>query len=154
MGNGYLYVRRNGRAFAVHRLVTATFLGQPASADLDVNHKDGNRCNNNLENLEYVTRSENIRHAYQLRVGHQRSRGRCKMVQGRPIGSSAEEPWHLFTSMKEAVRETGAQSHLISKLCQGQDQKVKSASWEFKLFVEEPLPGEEWRPVTPAILEG
>lgn len=45
----------------VHRLVTQTFLGD--AEDLCVNHKDGNKLNNRLDNLEYVTRSANMRHA-------------------------------------------------------------------------------------------
>ena len=153
-GAGYLHVRRNGRAFAVHRLVAATFLGQPASADLDVNHKDGDRCNNRLENLEYVTRSENVRHYYALMEGQERSPRRGTLVQGCPLGSAEEAPWQLFASLAAAARETGIERRRILKLCQGQSEKVKSASWEFRLVVEEPLPGEEWRLVTPAILEG
>ncbi|QGK90421.1 HNH homing endonuclease [Acinetobacter phage vB_AbaP_APK44] len=44
----------------VHRLVMAAFLG---SSELEVNHKDGNKSNNRLDNLEYVTSSENKLHA-------------------------------------------------------------------------------------------
>jgi hypothetical protein len=45
----------------VHRLVIEAFIGE---SDSEVNHKDCNRSNNNLENLEWVSRSENIKHAY------------------------------------------------------------------------------------------
>lgn len=44
----------------VHRLVLLAFIGE---SDLECNHKDGNRSNNNLNNLEYCTRSENVEHA-------------------------------------------------------------------------------------------
>lgn len=44
----------------VSRLVMATFIGR---SDLQVNHKDGNKRNNHLRNLEYCTSSENQRHA-------------------------------------------------------------------------------------------
>jgi len=55
-----------GRRFKTHRLVTAAFLG-PCPAGLEVNHKDGDKENNHISNLEYVTRSENSFHA--LRAG-------------------------------------------------------------------------------------
>lgn len=50
----------------VHRLVALTFLGIPAS-DEEVNHKDGDKGNNHANNLEYVSRQENVDHA--LRSG-------------------------------------------------------------------------------------
>jgi len=48
------------RGVSVHRLIMEVYNG---SSDLQVNHKDGNKLNNCLENLEYVTPSENIKHA-------------------------------------------------------------------------------------------
>lgn len=47
----------------VHRLVAEAFLG---FSSLQVNHKDGNKQNNCLENLEYVTAKENTEHAFKL----------------------------------------------------------------------------------------
>ena len=49
--------------FLIHRLVAAAFLG-PCPAEKQVNHKDGCKLNNLSSNLEYVTHSENILHAY------------------------------------------------------------------------------------------
>ena len=46
----------------VHDLVTINFIGEKGK--LVVNHKDGNKLNNNLENLELVTASRNVKHAY------------------------------------------------------------------------------------------
>ena len=48
----------------VHRLVLSTFNPIDNMKNLDVNHKDGNKLNNNLNNLEWCTRSENIIHSY------------------------------------------------------------------------------------------
>jgi hypothetical protein len=46
----------------VHRLVVMAFIG-PIPDGLQVNHKDGNKTNNSISNLEIVTQAENMRHA-------------------------------------------------------------------------------------------
>jgi hypothetical protein len=57
----------NSRMYRVyiHQLVMAAFQGAIPDG-YEVNHKDGNKLNNRLSNLEYVTRSENSRHAISL----------------------------------------------------------------------------------------
>ena len=52
------------RHILVHRAVMLAFAGRPTVPTHVVNHKDGNKENNCLDNLEYVSPSENIRHAY------------------------------------------------------------------------------------------
>jgi len=54
------------RSFLVHRLVAAAFLGE---SDLTVNHIDGNKLNNKLSNLEYLSVADNNRHAVKV-LGH------------------------------------------------------------------------------------
>lgn len=65
-GNGYLVIspRVGGRYVtrSVHRLVTLAFFGDAAGRD--VNHINGNKHDNRLDNLEYLSRGENHRHAY------------------------------------------------------------------------------------------
>lgn len=74
---GYLglTLRRDNKPInqAVHRLVAETFLGGPHPG-LDVNHIDGDKTNNCIENLEWCTREENVRHAVSngLRPGPRR----------------------------------------------------------------------------------
>jgi hypothetical protein len=67
--NGYKLVSIiNGgksKMVRVHRLVALSFLG-PCPLTHEVNHKDGNKTNNHIDNLEYVTRSQNTRHAWNI----------------------------------------------------------------------------------------
>ena len=60
-GNGYIYFNK----FAAHRLVAITFIPNTDSKKIFVNHKDGNKQNNHVSNLEWVTSQENNIHAYQ-----------------------------------------------------------------------------------------
>lgn len=67
-GAGYLYVglRLPGRRkrVGVHRLVAVAFLGQPTPERPEVNHLDGDKTNNAVGNLEWVSHGENHKHAY------------------------------------------------------------------------------------------
>ena len=67
--NGYSQVllwRHGGRrTVGIHRLVAQAFLGL-SPVGYQVNHKDGHKANNCASNLEWVTHSQNTRHAYEL----------------------------------------------------------------------------------------
>lgn len=61
--DGYLLVTLHGKQTPVHRLVAEAFHSEEYADGLCVNHKDGNKQNNFAENLEWVTISENCKHA-------------------------------------------------------------------------------------------
>lgn len=67
---GYLMIKLGKwqRNRFIHRLVAAAFLPNPLNKP-QVNHKDGNRANNAVDNLEWVTQSENNLHAGRRNAG-------------------------------------------------------------------------------------
>lgn len=70
LGNtGYFQhaLHRNGKqkTYQTHKLVMLAFVGRCPSGK-EINHKDGVKTNNNLDNLEYVTHTENMRHMDRL----------------------------------------------------------------------------------------
>lgn len=62
VNDGKIKTRKNMR---VARLVATHFIRKPKDGE-EVNHKNGKRLDDNIENLEWVTKSENIKHAYRL----------------------------------------------------------------------------------------
>ena len=79
--NGYIRVSlatKDGSGYKfVHRLVAELFIPNPDNKPF-VNHIDGNKCNNRADNLEWCTKSENERHAWNMglhRISDNRPRG-------------------------------------------------------------------------------
>lgn len=75
--DGYQKVRlvstdNKRHTYSVHRLMLENFLPIEDMEKYQVNHKDGNKQNNNINNLEWVTPSENIRHAYRIGLKNQK----------------------------------------------------------------------------------
>jgi hypothetical protein len=60
---GYIHVELDRKNYRVHRLVALEFIPNPNNLP-QVNHKDGNKLNNNVDNLEWCTNAENQIHAY------------------------------------------------------------------------------------------
>ena len=61
-GNGYMAIKINDKSTKLHKVVADAFLGCCPDG-FTVNHIDGDKTNNNIDNLEYISRIENYKHA-------------------------------------------------------------------------------------------
>lgn len=77
--DGYLTVGINGKQYRVHRLIAQTFIPNPENKP-SVNHIDGVKSNNRVDNLEWATNSENMKHAYATGLME------CKLTDKQKIG--------------------------------------------------------------------
>lgn len=69
-GSGYAQVRINNKAYLAHRLIAEAFFGK-CPEDNEVDHIDRNKLNNDINNLRYVSRSENmLNRSFSSRFGH------------------------------------------------------------------------------------
>lgn len=144
---GYMRVRifeETGRrkTAKVHRIVAQAFVPNPENKP-EVNHKDGNKKNNNAENLEWVTPSENTAHAYKngmkektrawcKRMGEQ-NRGRHNEAAMKPVIATNLRTGETFfcRSQSEAVEKTGAKQPNISKVLSKKRQSAAGFYFEY-----------------------
>lgn len=103
----------------VHRIVAETFINNLISGYAEVNHKDGIKTNNNVANLEWVTKGDNLRHAYQ--VLHRKTVG--KQIRCVDTGTTYE-------SAAEAARATGINPSAIRQVLSGLKNKAGGVKWE------------------------
>ena len=138
------------RTGSVHRLVAFAFLGPPVSTQRSqVNHKDMDKGNNAVENLEYVTASENMKHCYANSTNTNRSRIHCGPVESRLLTSIEGWAWH--PAVNSAAKALGVHTRRIAACING--HKTDTCGYEFRLAADDIYPGEEWRVVDlPALL--
>lgn len=121
-GNGYLrtnlFSRGKQTTVYLHRILAEAFIPNPLKLP-QINHKDGNKTNNSLDNLEWCTGSANVQHKnYVLK------RGNCKSV--RCLETMIEYP-----SVSEAERETGCDHRHISDCCRNKRKTCGGFHWEY-----------------------
>lgn len=137
---GYLMVSlcNNGKTkkYLVHRLVAQTFIPNPENKK-EINHKNGIKTDNKIDNLEWSTRSENVLHTYYVlhrkpskaflgRVGklHPNAKPILQIKDGKVIAE--------FYGCCEAERETGICAKNIYACCNGKHKKIGGYQWKYK----------------------
>jgi hypothetical protein len=130
MPNGYCQITikedSQGRFIKryIHRLVAEAFIQNP-EYKREVNHKDGDKTNNNIENLEWVTSSENQKHRHSIGI---------TKTSNRKIGMFTKEGLLIqnFDSVAEACRILKKSSRCnIDNALSGRQDTAYGFIWEY-----------------------
>lgn len=119
------------RSYAVHRLVAEMFIPKPVW-DCEVNHKDGNRHNNRVENLEWVSQRENLQHAKEVLGLFPFGK---KPRPCRSLDIKTGEPIKEYPSISVAARELASDVTVgrvaITRCCTGKQRSAYGYRWEY-----------------------
>ncbi len=116
----------------IHRLVAIAFLDKPDGNDI-VNHKDGDKLNNCLKNLEWMTTKQNAEHARDTKL-------RIAKTYRVSQYTMEDKLIKVFNSIKEASKITGFTDSSISCVCKGKKPHHKGFFWKYTDFVYVAIP--------------
>lgn len=126
-GRGYYLVKlaKNGikKTFSVHRLVIKQFIPNPDNKG-DVNHINGIKTDNRIENLEWMTRSENMLHScYTL----------GSLIKSVIQMDLNDKILNIYTSINKASKENNISIGNISSVCSGKRKTAGGYKWKFNV---------------------
>lgn len=110
------------KTFRVHRLVMMAFKPIENPELMEVNHLDGNKKNNQLNNLEWCTSSENQQHAYKHNL-QKSQKGKSKPISKRLTEKDVKQIWSLRKqglSYKKIGDQIGTSSANVAKIIKGE----------------------------------
>lgn len=137
--NGYMYIflYSNGKCnnLRIHRLVCSAFIDNPENKK-EVNHKNGIKSDNRVENLEWATHSENQKHAYNTGLKKSIWTGKfgkdnylsipvCRYTK---LGEYIDE----FDGSMDAKRKTRINNSHILECCKGKRKSAGGYIWKYK----------------------
>ena len=134
--DGYMYAQLfNGKniPIAIHRLLAICFILNPENKP-QVNHLDGIKSNNALSNLEWVTSSENLNHAFRIGLKDPKTQGRLSgdNALSKQIAQLTKEGVlvKIWPSMMDA-RRSGFNQSAIYLACRGKLKHHAGYKWQY-----------------------
>lgn len=122
-GKGYLELEFLGKHRYIHRLVAEAFIPNPQNLP-QVNHKDENKSNNCVENLEWCDRVYNTNYGTGIERSKEKRFGDRFVVINLDTGKVYQTP-------KDASRETGIHNDSISRVCKGKSKTAGGYRWRY-----------------------
>lgn len=128
-----LYSNGVRKSVRVHRVVAEEFIPNPDNKP-EVNHKDGNKHNNNVDNLEWVTKKENCEHAWK----HGLARSSCSMLgrknpnagrKGKPF--RIVETGEVFETLHECEEKKNCNNRHINDCLKGRQKTHRGYHFEY-----------------------
>lgn len=139
-GNGYLrlilYKNKKKNSEYVHRLIASAFIENYYNCE-QINHIDGNKQNNNINNLEWCTKSYNIKEAYRLglKTAPKTMLGRksyknhlSKPVNQYDLQGNFIKRWHCINDVQ---RELNIFTGNITRVCKGEYKQTGGYIWKY-----------------------
>lgn len=137
--NNYGYQRvglrcNNRKLCSVHRLVAEAFISNPENKK-EVNHINGIKTDNRVQNLEWSTHSENIIHAHKTGLIKAHNKRGKDWPLSKPVNQLTLDGKFIakHTSGKEAAMHLGSHAATISNCCKGKGKTASGFKWEFSI---------------------
>lgn len=120
---GYEYFALKPKKIKKHRLVAEHFIPNPENKK-QVNHIDGKKTNNYYQNLEWVTASENIRHAFSIGLKKAKTKNVIQYDQNNIIVNK-------FSSLFDASVLTNTNINSIIRCCKNKQKTANGYKWQY-----------------------
>lgn len=122
-----LHKDKKSKNLKVHRLVAQAFLTNPQNK-LEINHKDGNKSNNCVNNLEWCTSIENVRHAFSNNLIKQHNNTNIEQYS---LDGTLLCTWNSISEAVNALHLRKSASSNISACCQHKKPTAFGYIWEY-----------------------
>lgn len=126
--NGYMFVKlcKQGKQknYYVHRLVASAFIENPNNHP-EINHRDEDKTNNTITNLEWCTHFYNVNYGTRT----ERAKDKQKIVKGKKILCVTTNT--IYNSIKEASQILNMSSSSICHCCKGKNKSCGGLKWKY-----------------------